>query len=255
VLDNRSVPPRFHAPDAERPGDVVRLPRDEAEHLVRVLRLKPGTAVRVFNGRGAEFDAAVDVVTKSGAQIRVDAQRDPQPEARVAVTLVQAVLKGDKMDHVVRDAVMMGVVMVQPVVTTRSEVALASLRRGHRQERWQRIAVSSAKQCGRAVVPMVGMPCAFEEMAVALGKTSPPGQTLMFVEPSASARVISLGDLGAEPPHASTILAGPEGGWTPGEVERGSVVGRLVTLGNHTLRADAIALVAVTALLTHWREL
>jgi 16S rRNA (uracil1498-N3)-methyltransferase len=148
---------------------------------------------------------------------------------------------------------MMGVVAIQPVVTTRSEVALASLRRRRRQERWQRISVSSAKQCGRAVVPMVFEPRAFEEVAAALDDALAPGQILMFVEPSASARVVPFGDLGAKPPRA-TILVGPEGGWTPAEVMRGSASARLVTLGSRTLRADAMALVALTALLVLWRE-
>ena len=77
------------------------------------------------------------------------------------LTLAQAVLKGDKMDDVVRDAVMMGVAAIQPIVTARSEVTRAALERGHRRERWQRVAVSSAKQCGRAVVPAVLEPVAF----------------------------------------------------------------------------------------------
>ena len=84
--------------------------------------------------------------------------REPVPEPCVAVTLGQAVLKGDKMDDVVRDAVMLGVADVLPVVSARSETTLAALRKARRVERWQRIAISSAKQCGRAVVPTVHEP-------------------------------------------------------------------------------------------------
>jgi 16S rRNA (uracil1498-N3)-methyltransferase len=254
-LDNRSVPVRFHAPDAERPGDVVHLPREEAEHLVRVLRLTAGTTVRVFNGRGGEFDATIDTANRSGAQVRVRVRREPQSEARVAVTLVQAVLKGDKMDGVVRDAVMMGVAAIQPVVTARSEVPLTSLRRGHRRERWLRIAVSSAKQSGRAVVPLVLEPRPFDEVTAALGDSFAASQVLMFVEPSAGALAISPGSLDLEPPGACAILTGPEGGWTPEEVARGCDIGTLVGLGSRTLRGDSVALVAMAALLTHWRAL
>ena len=249
------MPLRFHAPDAERPGDVVALPRDEAQHLIRVLRLKAGAAVRVFNGRGGEFDAVVATVIKDGARVRVVAGREAVPEARVAVTLAQAVLKGDKMDDVVRDAVMMGVAAIQPLVTTRSEVTLASIRRGQRQERWQRIAVSSAKQCGRAVVPAILDPRAFEGVAASLADMTLPGPGLMFVEPSPAIEALSLGDLEATPPRETTVLIGPEGGWTAEEIERGSTACRLVTLGDRTLRADAMALVALTALFTRWREL
>ena len=71
------------------------------------------------------------------------------------LTLVASVLKGDKMDDVVRDAVMLGVAAIQPVVSERSETSMAAMARSGRVARWQRIAVSSAKQCGRAVVPPI----------------------------------------------------------------------------------------------------
>ena len=246
---------RFHAPDAERTGDVVTLPPEEAQHLIRVLRLKVGAVIRVFNGRGTEFDAVVAAVAKDGVRIRVGPSRNAVLEARVAVTLAQAVLKGDKMDDVIRDAVMMGAAAIQPLVPTRSEVGLAALRRGHRQERWQRIAVSSAKQCGRAVVPAILEPRAFEDVSASLADMTKPVPGLMFVEPSASADVISLGDLDATPPRETTVLIGPEGGWTAEEIKEGSTACRLVTLGTRTLRADAMAVVALTALFTRWREL
>ena len=217
--------------------------------------MKAGAEVRVFNGRGGEFDAVVATVMKGGAHVRVVAGREAVPEPRVAVTLAQAALKGDKMDDVVRDAVMMGVAAVQPIVTTRSEVTLALLRSGHRQERWQRIAVSSAKQCGRAVVPAILEPRAFETVVALLADMPLPGPGLMFVEPAASTGALSLGDLDATPPLETTVLIGPEGGWTAEEIDAGSTACRLVRLGSRTLRADAMALVALTALFTRWREL
>lgn len=238
-------------PEAERPGDLLQLSPDEAGHLVRVLRLTAGAAVRVFNGRGGEFDALVQTIGKSGVRVQVGPICEPAPEVAVAITLVQAVLKGDQMDEVVRDAVMMGVAAVQPVVAARSEVSLASLRRAHRRERWQRIAVSSAKQCGRAVVPQVAEPCTFED---ALGRDA-PDLRLMLVEPAAPVDALAVTDLGHASPRACAILIGPEGGWAPGEIAAGSAVATPVTLGGRTLRADAVAVVAVSALLTHWRAL
>ena len=184
--DNRAVNARFHAPDAERAGDRVALPGDEAQHLTRVLRLKAGAAVRVFNGRGHEFDALVERAGKSGVQLIVGAAREPAArEPRIAVTLAQAVLKGESMDEVVRDAVMMGVAAIQPIVTARSEVTLSSLQRGTRLERWGRIAVSSAKQCGRATVPPILQPRDLDTTLTALRSMTLPGPGLMFVEPTA----------------------------------------------------------------------
>ena len=79
----------------------------------------------------------------------------PRSELGVRLTLVVSVLKGDKMDDVVRDAVMLGVTSIRPVVSERSEIGLAAMARSSRIARWQRIAVASAKQCGRAVVPPI----------------------------------------------------------------------------------------------------
>jgi 16S rRNA (uracil1498-N3)-methyltransferase len=245
---------RFHAPEAERSGDVVTLPYDEAQHLTRVLRLKAGASIRVFNGRGTEFDAIVERAEKDGTRVRVGDIRDAVPEARVAVTLAQAVLKGDKMDAIVRDAVMMGVVAVQPVVTARSEVTLQALVRGRRQERWERIAVSSAKQCGRAVVPAILEPRTFDTIVTSLAGLSLPDPCLMFVEPSAAADAVAVGDLDGTPPRETTVLVGPEGGWTPEELEKGAAVSRPVTLGGRTFRADAMPVVALAALFTRWGE-
>ena len=246
---------RFYAPDAQAPGDLVRLPGDEAEHLVRVLRLGTGDRVRVFNGRGLEFSSVVEQVGRSAVVVRLEAPSVPAPEPTVAITLVQAVLKGDKMDAVVRDAVMLGAAAVVPIVTTRTEVSLAALARGHRVERWQRVAVSSAKQCGRAVVPVIRAPCTFDTVPTAIGNLTIPGPGLMLVEPGASTETMALGDTDLARPAEASLLVGPEGGWTAEEITAASAVCRLISIGRRTLRADSMAIVGLTAVFTLWKEL
>ena len=226
---------------------------DEAQHLTRVLRLTTGQDVRVFNGRGAEFDGIVEQATRSTVGIRLGAAVAPVPEARVAITLAHAVLKGDKMDDVVRDAVMMGVTAVQPVVTERSEVALGTLARAHRRERWERIAISSAKQCGRAVVPPIADPIAFAPALGGVRAGTLPSPALMLVEPGAAA-ALPHGELAADPPPAATVFVGPEGGWTAAEVEQARAGCQLLSLGGRILRADAMSVVALAALYTKWQE-
>jgi len=210
-----------------------------------VLRLSSGDRVRVFNGRGAEFEAVVDAADREGVRLIVGAPCVPAPEPRVAITLAQAVLKGDKMDDVVRDAVMMGVAAIRPIVTARSEISLASLTRGRRRERWERIAVSSAKQCGRAVVPSIAEPSQFNEDF--------PSPVFILVEPNTLAGV-ALADLEPTIPGHATLMIGPEGGWTADELEIAAGLGTLVTLGQRTLRADAMALVALSAMFARWGE-
>jgi 16S rRNA (uracil1498-N3)-methyltransferase len=253
--DNPDMTARFYAPQANSPGELIELPLDEAAHLSRVMRLKAGASVCVFNGRGSEFDGVVDRVAKSRVHVRLDAVRGAAAEPHVSLTLVQAALKSEKMDDVVRDAVMIGVVAIQPIVTARSEVALSTLRRSGRRERWERVAVASAKQCGRALVPAILEPLTFENTTDALSHLTLPRPAIMLVEPSAAIGTLTLAEVGNTAPREATLLVGPEGGWTPEEVDRGSTTCTLVTLGGRTLRADAAAVVAIAALFALWNEL
>jgi len=248
-----SVHARFYAPEAREPGQIVTLSSDEAAHLTRVLRLKAGVPVRVFDGAGQEFDAVVESTSKHGADIRVLTPRDAVPEPRLRVTLAPAVLKGDKMDDVVRDAVMMGVAVLQPLLTVRSEVSASALERGRRRERWQRIVVVSAKQCGRAVVPEVREPMTFETLCATLPE-APAAGALMLVEPNGTPDAVTLS--GLERPVGSSVLVavGPEGGWTSEEISAATGVLTPVTLRAPTLRADAMPVAALAALFARWGD-
>jgi 16S rRNA (uracil1498-N3)-methyltransferase len=243
----QAVPPRFYVPEARAEEALIELPADEAAHLTRVLRLGAGDRIRVFNGRGDEWEASVEDASKRAVSARLGDRVTALPEARVALTLAAAVLKGDKTDDVVRDAVMLGVTEIVPLVTARSEVAPAAIRRGGRVERWQRIAVASAKQCGRAVVPAVTDAVT---LAAALERLSPG---VMLVEPAAGGGVVRLRQLARRSRLA--LFVGPEGGWAGEEVQRARDSGAmLMSLGALTLRADAVPLVALTALRVHLED-
>jgi 16S rRNA (uracil1498-N3)-methyltransferase len=243
---------RFFAPAAGVTGDRILLPVDEAEHLTRVLRLSSGDRVRVFNGRGAEFEAVVDTADREGVRLTIGPPCTPAPEPRVAFTLAQAVLKGDKMDDVIRDAVMIGAAAIHPIVTTRTEISIAALTRGRRHERWERIAVSSAKQCGRAVVPSIAEP---RQLNLADGSfpVDFPGPVFILVEPNTSSGV-GLAQLDSTVPSHATLVIGPEGGWTTEELRSAAALGTLITLGRRTLRADSMALVALSVMFARWGE-
>ena len=229
---------------------LVHLPDDEAKHLQRVLRLRPGAEVFVFDGAGHEWRAEVSSASRQGVIVRLLAPIISAREPQVRIRLAIAALKGDKMDDVVRDAVMMGVTGIQPIVTTRTEISEAVLRRGNRRDRWQRIAVSSAKQCGRTVVPQVLEPVSFRDWLTA----TPMREVLMLVEPVAALDVQRLRDVAPRP--ETTLIIGPEGGWTEDELSAARAGGAtLLTLGGSTLRADAMAIVALTAVRTAWGDL
>jgi 16S rRNA (uracil1498-N3)-methyltransferase len=248
------VHPRFFAPEAQATGELITLPEEEAEHLTRVLRLGAGAAVRVFNGSGDEFESVVEAAAKDGVRVRLGDALEPAPEPRLQVTLAQAVLKGDKMDDVVRDAVMIGATAIRPILTARTETTLAILEKGRRQERWERVAISSAKQCGRAIVPPILEPVTFDAFIAFLLAKWLAGPALMLVEPGATKAAVTFAELDVEPPKAATVLVGPEGGWTPEEIEAAEAACRRVTMGGRTLRADTMGLIAISAIYSRWRE-
>jgi len=245
------VRPRFHVPGLTVTAERVELPEDEAEHLVRVLRLGVGDEVDVFDGCGGLWRAEVVHAGKKSAAVRLIAPGAPARELGVQISLVVSVLKGDKIDDVVRDAVMLGVASIRPVISERSEMSLAAIARSSRIARWQRIAVASAKQCGRAVVPAIHGAAPFDWY---LSEQTAAARVLS-VEPSAA-----LGEVRPVQaiPRSSAVdvIVGPEGGWSVTEVASAHDSGAiLMSLGDRTLRADAVPIVALTALLTSWGEL
>lgn len=246
------VRPRFHVPGLNATADRIDLPEDEAEHLVRVLRMGVGDQVDVINGRGGLWRAEIVQVGKKSASVRAIEPGVAAPELACSIALVISVLKGDKLDDVVRDAVMMGVTSVCPVVSERSEISLSTLAKSNRIARWQRIAVASAKQCGRALVPPVHDAVTFDAY---LQESHASRARLMCVEPTAApGGVISVQTVSKSA--AADLIIGPEGGWTGAEVAAARNSGAiLMSLGGRTLRADAVPIVALTALLTTWSEL
>lgn len=253
------VRPRFHVPDLDAAAASVPVPDDEAEHLVRVLRLGVGAEVEVFDGRGGLWRAEVVEAGKRSASVRAIEPVAPAPEIGLPIDVVISVLKADKMDDVVRDAAMLGVTGIRPVVSDRSEISLATVEKSQRVARWQRIAVSSAKQCGRAVVPIVAPA---QTLASYLARPVnavrlicvEPETGLTIGSPLLGCRVLPVQMV--PKPESAHVIVGPEGGWAPAELAAALSGGAVpISLGGRTLRADAAPLVALTALLTTWSEL
>src|SRR3954454_4490211 len=241
---------RFFAPSLDPGDETVLLPRDEGEHLTRVLRLGGGGLVSVFDGRGHEWIAKIASVLRRDVRVQLVSRADPAAEPHVAITVAQAVLKGEKMDDVVRDAVMLGAAAMQPIVTRRTEVTVAALLRGARIDRWRRVALASAKQSRRAVLPEVRMPLTFDTFL----DEPPAALRLMLVEPGATSGAEPLSTLRQErAPADAMLMIGPEGGWDEGEwsAARDRVI-RLVSLGPRTLRADAVPVAAISVLDFLW---
>src|SRR6202035_3675241 len=172
---------RFFAPAIDPGDETTVLPKDEAEHLTRVLRLSVGDTVSVFDGRGREFLARVIGASRREVRLQLLSRVEAAAEPSVALTLAQAVLKTDRMDDVVRDASMLGVAAIQPLVTKRTETTIAALLRSARPERWRRVPLAAVKQCRRAVLPDIRTPLTLESYL----EEPQPALTLMLAEPAA----------------------------------------------------------------------
>lgn len=236
--------PRFLAPELDPASTHVTLSAEESHHLTRVLRLGVGDEVAVFDGRGREFRARVDEVGRDTVRLTLEAPIVPAAEPRVTITLVQAVLKGDGMDTVVRDATMMGAAAIVPVLSARVAVKHRALESGKAVERWRRVALASAKQCRRATLPGIPAPRPLDDWLA----SAPMGVCLILVEPSAGVPSRSLRDyLAAPPPERVSLLVGPEGGWAASELDAATASGCVpISLGHLTLRAEAAPIVALS---------
>jgi 16S rRNA (uracil1498-N3)-methyltransferase len=241
---------RFFAPGVDAGDETVDLPRDEAEHLTRVLRLGQGDEVAVFDGRGREYRARVVGAVGRSVRVQLLSRLETASELPVPIVLAQAILKGDKMDEVVRDAVMLGVSAIQPLVTTRTETTIAAVIRGARLERWRRVALASVKQSGRALLPEIRTPLTLDTFL----EEPPAALRLMLVEPSAAASAESIAIIrGLPTPPDVSLIVGPEGGWTAAEWTRARECGvRVISLGPRILRADAVPIAVLSVLNFLW---
>lgn len=244
---------RFYAPDASGTDRTVKLPPGEARQLGRVLRLRRGAIIQIFDGRGREFVARVQSIDRYGVSVRTLETVEPAREPAVRLELALALLKGRAAGAVVRDATMLGVAAIHPISTARSLALPAAADSNNLADRWRTIAVSSAKQCRRAVVPEVRSAASFSQFVM----HPAPGLNILLVEPVLGVPRAGVRALAERPaPDRATIAAGPEGGWTNAEVDAASAAGfELLTLGSRTLRADAAPAAAIVVLQHVWDDL
>jgi 16S rRNA (uracil1498-N3)-methyltransferase len=244
--------PRFLATDLDPASNTASLSAEETHHLTHVLRLRFGDEIAVFDGNGREYRARIERVSRDGAYVHLLEEISAAPEPVVRLTLAQAVLKGDKMEDVVRDATMMGVAAIEPVITAHTTVPMKALTEGQASDRWRRIAVASAKQCRRAVLPVIGNGTSFDEWVV----QDTAEMRLMLVEPSGSVEGHPVTTIQGQRPNGATLMVGPEGGWASEEIEIAVRAGWMpITLGRRTLRADAVAIVTIGVLQFLWADL
>jgi 16S rRNA (uracil1498-N3)-methyltransferase len=223
---------RFTLPPERVVDGRVTFDADESRHITRVLRLRPGDTVVATDGTGADYTVRLERVGEA-ASGTVLATAAGARESPLALTLVQGIPKGDRMETIVRAATELGVARVQPALCERTVVRLEPGRWRERARRWQRVAREAAKQCGRAVIPEIEAPRP-------LGDCLAAARSDLALCPWEGGGA-PLGDVlaAAGAPRSALIVVGPEGGLSADEVEAARAGGlTIVSLGPRILRTE-----------------
>jgi 16S rRNA (uracil1498-N3)-methyltransferase len=224
------------------PGVVVELPRQEARHLQRVLRLRSGDAISVFDGRGGEWSATLVECSTRRVAAEIGSPLPGNPEPPLALSLYPGRCETSRMEWLLQKGTELGVHAFHPCGWGGPPGALKPAR----LERWRRIVAEACKQSGRRWLPEV-TPVTELPAAPAGG---PPGLLLdADGEPASTA-------LAGPPPPAAMLAVGPADGWSEGEASRLAAGGwRRIALGPRTLRAETAALAAATVVMHRWGDL
>lgn len=238
--------PRFFCPEPMVVGTTLRLPEAVAHHAFRVLRLRVGDAIVLFDGQGGEYWARLASAGREAAAT-IEAFEPVERESPLALTLVQALPAGDKMDWIVEKAVELGVARLIPVMAERSVVRLAGERAEKRVAHLRGVARAACEQCGRNRLPEV-------EPIVALGDFLARGRGAggLCVVLAPGGRPL---DAMNAPDRKVTLMVGPEGGWSAAELAAMQATGwSELALGSRILRTETAGLAALAALQARWGD-
>ena len=237
---------RVYAPAPLATGRSVALTPSGATHLAKVLRVRVGDAVNIFDGAGNEFGAIIETLGKS-VGVRVGERASGAAESPLNITLIQGISRGERMDWVVQKATELGVSTIVPVITARSVVKIDRQQAAKKHEHWRQIMIGACEQCGRNVLPALAQPLTLSQQLSA---------------PANAARRYLLDPLGLQSfsgqstAQSVELLIGPEGGLDDAEIAAAKLAGFVgVKMGPRVLRTETAAVAALTLLQGMWGDL
>ena len=236
---------RIHIDGPLQVGTEIALPPQAAAHAARVLRLRSGDFLTLFNGDGQDYPAELVEVDARAVRARVLAAQPPANESPLRIVLAQALARGEKMDWIVQKATELGAAAIVPLLTERSEVKLDDARGAKRVAHWRAVAISACEQSGRATIPSIDAPRPLETWLA-----SRPADS------DAMRLVLHPGSGGVRPremkltaPCEVSLAVGPEGGFGERDLAALRDAGfRALSLGPRILRTETAGLAAIAAL-------
>lgn len=246
---NRGMPDfRVHVVCAETSPALLHLSAEESHHLVVVNRAKSGDPVVAFDGHGREWACTLREARKQGAVLEVGTST-LKVGLPFKLTLAQSLPKGPCMDAIVRKATEIGASRVIPMLTERTQVRLEGDRQGRKTDKWQVAALEAAKQCGNAWLPEIAAVSTLDDVLL-----RERADLLLVASLHQGAKglkrvIAERGDALGRSPSSAVWLVGPEGDFSPAEMERILAAGYApVTLGPLVLRCETAAVYALSVL-------
>jgi 16S rRNA (uracil1498-N3)-methyltransferase len=231
-----------------------------ANHITRVLRLRSGDALTVFDGSGGEFGARIEEFRKDSVVVSVEDHRPLDRESPLPLTLAQGISRGERMDWIIQKATELGTSRIVPLFTKRSVVRLDEKQADRKLQHWRAIAISACEQCGRNRIPELAAPIDFFDVLPA----DSSGATRLLLSPTGDLRIEDLQDVGQNigkevrqgAGNGITVLIGPEGGLEDVEQEAALAAGfKAVRLGPRVLRTETAAIAALTIIQRYFGDL
>jgi 16S rRNA (uracil1498-N3)-methyltransferase len=230
-------------------GAEALLEGDRARYLGRVLRLRVGDDINVFDGTGSEWSATISAMTKNSATLSLGERHESTMESPLKVHLVQGISRGERMDYVVQKATELGVHRITPVLTEYGVVKLDGKRAAKRRDHWEGVAASACEQCGRTRLPLIDTPLPLKHW---FGDRPADADLDLILAPGASTPLARV----APPQTKVCILIGPEGGFSQTEYEDADVADfEAVSLGPRILRTETAAAAALAVMQANWGDL
>jgi len=229
-----------------------RVSGEELEHMRRVLRLRPGDQVTLFDDQGWEYEGVIRVYTDEIGEVEILSSFRPERESPLEITLAQALGKGEKMDWVVEKATELGVRRIAPFFSSRTVPRLDRERLERRKSRWEKIALAAVKQSGRGRIPEIVLAGDFTDL---IGRSWECQLKLFFWEGESGQK---LTQIRRERDRLDSILLviGPEGGFSPAEASEAKRCGfQPVSLGKRILRTETAALAALSIVQCLWGDI